>query len=49
MKRVSLVILLIAIKYAFKDRTMLGLDLGGIHGLYIALGITSWIGVCRLK
>jgi peptide/nickel transport system permease protein len=42
------IILLIAIKFAFKGRTFLGLDLGGIHGLYLALGATSWIGTCRL-
>lgn len=42
------IILLIAIKFAFKGKTFLGLDLDGIHGLYIALGITSWIGICRL-
>ncbi len=42
------IVLLIAIKYAFKGRTLLGLDLGGIHGLYIALGVVSWIGTCRL-
>lgn len=41
-------ILLITLKYAFKDVTVLGLDLGGIHGLYIALGAMSWIGTCRL-
>lgn len=42
------IILLIAIKFAFKGRTFLGLDLSGIHGVYIALGVTSWIGTCRL-
>jgi len=42
------IVLLIAMKYAFKGHTVLGLDLSGIHGLYIALGVTSWIGTCRL-
>ncbi len=41
-------VLLIAIKYAFTGITVWGLDLSGIHGLYIALGIISWIGTCRL-
>jgi peptide/nickel transport system permease protein len=46
-------ILLIALKFAFQDRVLfedsrLELDLGGIHGLYIALGIMSWVGTCRL-
>ena len=42
------IILLIAMKYTFKGVEILGLDLSGIHGLYIALGIISWIGTCRL-
>jgi peptide/nickel transport system permease protein len=42
------IILLIAFKYAFKDVTFLGMDLTGIHGLYIAVGVISWIGTCRL-
>lgn len=47
------IILLIAIKYAFQDKTLFHdtffeLDLGGIHGVYIALGVVSWIGTCRL-
>ena len=41
-------ILLIALKYAFKGVTFLGLDLTGINGIFIALGIISWIGTCRL-
>jgi peptide/nickel transport system permease protein len=42
------IILLIAMKYAFKGISVLGLDLTGIHGLYLALGVISWIGTCRL-
>jgi len=42
------IILLIAMKYAFKDVRILGVDLTGIHGVYIALGVISWIGTCRL-
>ena len=41
-------ILLIALKYTFKGVTWMGLDLTGINGIFIALGITSWIGTCRL-
>jgi peptide/nickel transport system permease protein len=41
-------VLLIAMKYAFKDRSLMGLELGGIHGIYIALGVISWVGTCRL-
>jgi len=42
------IIRLMAIKYAFQGITVWGLDLSGIHGLYIALAMTSWIGTCRL-
>jgi len=47
------IIRLIAIKFAFQNVVIFGdtifeLDLGGIHGLYIALGVMSWIGTCRL-
>ena len=42
------IIRLIAIKYAFQDVDFLGLDLKGIHGLYIALALVTWIGTCRL-
>ena len=41
-------VLLIALKYAFNEFKPLGLDLSGIHGLYVALGASSWIGTCRL-
>jgi len=42
------IILLIAMKYAFQDVSVAGLDLTGIHGIYIALGVISWVGMCRL-
>ncbi len=42
------IILLIAIRYAFSDISLFGLNLSGVHGLYIALGVTSWVGTCRL-
>jgi len=41
-------ILLIAMKYAFAEFHPWGVDLSGVHGLYVALGIISWIGTCRL-
>ncbi len=47
-------ILLIAIKFAFQnvgvlfEGTPFAIDMAGIHGLYIALGIRSWIGTCRI-
>ena len=47
------IILLISLKFAFADRvlfagTPFALDLSGMAGVYIALGLTSWIGTCRL-
>jgi peptide/nickel transport system permease protein len=47
------IMLLIALKYAFQGQvlfegTAFALDLGGIHGLYIALGVVSWIHTCRV-
>ncbi len=44
---------LIALKFAFSDKvlfpgTAFELNLDGMAGLYIALGVMSWIGTCRL-
>ena len=42
------IILLIAMKYAFNRAGKIwGMDLAGMHGLYVALGVISWIGTCR--
>ncbi len=47
------IIRLIAIRFAFMDKvlfegTWFAIDLDGIAGLYIALGVMTWIGTCRL-
>ncbi|MBN1128224.1 MAG: ABC transporter permease [Chitinispirillaceae bacterium] len=47
------IILLIALKFAFADKKIFGgtpfeLDLAGMAGVYIALGVISWISTCRL-
>ena len=42
------IMLLIALKFAFREFHPFGVDLTGIHGLYLALGVVSWIGTCRL-
>jgi peptide/nickel transport system permease protein len=47
------IILLIALKFAFADRKLFPgsfaeIDLSGMAGVYIALGLTSWISTCRL-
>ncbi|MFA6133911.1 MAG: ABC transporter permease [Phycisphaerae bacterium] len=46
------IVALIAIKFAFYGKvlfagTFLQMDLSGLAGIYIALGILSWIGTCR--
>jgi ABC-type dipeptide/oligopeptide/nickel transport system permease subunit len=47
------IILLIALKFAFADRVLFAgmpfaLDLSGMAGVYLALGLISWIATCRL-
>lgn len=42
------IIMLIAMKFAFENVELWGLDLTGIHGLYVAMGVISWVGTCRL-
>jgi len=42
------IILLVAIKFAFKNVSVFGIDLSGIYGMYLALGVISWISTCRL-
>jgi peptide/nickel transport system permease protein len=47
------IILLLALRFAFVDKKLLAgtpleLDLDGMAGLCIALGVMSWIGTCRL-
>jgi peptide/nickel transport system permease protein len=46
-------ILLIALKFSFQDKvlfegTPIAMDLDGIVGVILVLGITSWIGTCRV-
>jgi ABC-type dipeptide/oligopeptide/nickel transport system permease subunit len=47
------IILLIALKFAFEnkvlfDNTWVAVDLSGMPGMYLALGVLSWVGTCRL-
>jgi peptide/nickel transport system permease protein len=47
------IILLIALKFAFADKKIFSgsfyeIDLSGMAGVYLALGLISWIGTCRL-
>jgi ABC-type dipeptide/oligopeptide/nickel transport system permease subunit len=47
------IVLLLALRFAFADQKLFAgsafqVDLGGMAGLCIALGVMSWIGTCRL-
>lgn len=47
------IIRLIALKFAFADKVLFegswySIDLGGMAGIYLALGLMSWIGTCRI-
>jgi len=47
------IVLLLALRFAFADQKLFAgrayqIDLGGMSGLCIALGVMSWVGTCRL-
>jgi ABC-type dipeptide/oligopeptide/nickel transport system permease subunit len=47
------IILLIALKFAFADKKIFGatpfeIDLAGMAGVYLALGMIGWVSTCRL-
>ncbi len=42
------VILILAFAIVLRDKTLFGFRLTGITTVYIALGLTSWVGLCRL-
>jgi ABC-type dipeptide/oligopeptide/nickel transport system permease subunit len=53
MSSIPSIILLIALKFAFADKkifvaTPFEIDLAGMAGVYIAIGIISWVSTCRL-
>lgn len=41
-------LLILAFAYALKEATLFGHKLTGITAVYLALGLTSWVGLCRL-
>ncbi len=41
-------LLILAFAYALKGATLFGYKLDGITAVYLALGLTSWVGLCRL-
>jgi len=41
-------LLILAFAYALQGTSLFGLKLTGITSVYLALGLTSWVGLCRL-
>jgi len=42
------ILLILAFAVVLRDKTLLGYKLTGITSVYLALGLTSWVGICRL-
>ena len=41
-------LLIMAFAVVLRDKTLLGYKLTGITSVYLALGLTGWVGICRL-
>ncbi len=42
------ILLILAFAIVLRDKTVFGYKLTGITAVYLAIGLTSWVGVCRL-
>ena len=42
------ILLILAFTVVLRDRSIFGHKLAGITAVYLAIGLTSWVGVCRL-
>jgi peptide/nickel transport system permease protein len=42
------ILLILAFTLVLRDKTLFGLKLTGITAVYLAIGLTSWVGICRL-
>ena len=42
------ILLMVAFAYVLKDQTFFGRPLAGIPTIVLALGLTTWVGLCRL-
>ncbi len=42
------ILLILAFAVVLRDRTLFGLRLTGMTTVYLAIGLTSWVGICRL-
>ena len=45
---VPYIVLIMAFAVVLRDKTIFGFKLTGITAVYLALGLTSWVGICRL-
>jgi peptide/nickel transport system permease protein len=42
------ILLILAFAVVLRDKTLFGYKLTGITTVYLAIGLTSWVGICRL-
>lgn len=42
------ILLVMAFAVVLRDRTFFGVEIRGITAIYLAIGLTSWVGICRL-
>jgi peptide/nickel transport system permease protein len=42
------ILLVMAFAVVLRNRTILGWEIKGIAAVYLAIGLTSWVGICRL-
>ncbi len=42
------ILLILAFAVVLRDKSLLGYKLTGITAVYLAIGLTSWVGICRL-
>ena len=42
------ILLILAFAVVLRDKTLFGFKLTGITSVYLAIGLTSWVGLCRL-
>ena len=41
------ILLVMAFAVVLRERTIFGLQIKGITAIYLAIGLTSWVGICR--
>ena len=42
------ILLVMAFAVVLRERTIFGVEIKGISAVYLAIGLTSWVGICRL-